>query len=34
MKSSLTARRTQPWKQNRGMKPVCGKNLLAFSMSP
>ena len=34
MKSSLTARRMQPWKQNRGMKPVNGKKLLAFSMSP
>ena len=34
MKSSFTARRMQPWKQNRGMKPVCGKKLLALSVSP
>ena len=34
MKSSLTARRMQPWKQKRGMKPVWGKKLFAFSVSP
>jgi hypothetical protein len=34
MKSSLTAKRVQPWNVKRGMKPEAGKNMLALSMSP
>ena len=34
MKSSLTARRVQPWKVNRGRKPDCGKKALILSTSP
>ena len=30
MKSSLTARRMQPWKQKRGMKPSVGKEVVGL----
>ena len=33
MKSSLTARRVQPWMRARGRNPVRGKKLFAFSTS-
>ena len=34
MKSSLTASLVQPCTTKRGRKPVLGKKLLAFSISP
>ena len=33
-KSSLTARRVQPWNMKRGRNPDRGKKLFTFSMSP